>query len=138
MIWNSWRENGTLSMINQTETIIQGMKLQNFNTEVLMSNLCDYNDAYILVRDNIAITGNVAAWVTFKNCAPLTKCFTIIDGTTIDHTEDLDLVMSMCNLLEYSLNYYITTGSLWFYSKKKLILVMILQLMTIIFKERQV
>ena len=48
-------------MINQTETIIQGMKLQNFNTEVLMSNLCDYNDAYILERDNITITGNVAA-----------------------------------------------------------------------------
>ena len=119
MIWNSWPENGTLSMINQTETIIQGMKLQNFNTEVLMSNLCDYNDAYILVRDNITITGNVAAWVTFKNCAPLTKCFTEIDGTTIDHTEDWDLVMSMCNLLEYSLNYSITTGSLWFYSKKK-------------------
>ena len=119
MIWNSWPENGTLSMINQTETIIQGMKLQNFNTEVLMSNLCDYNDAYILERDNITITGNVAAWVTFKNCAPLTKCFTEIDGTTIDHTEDWDLVMSMCNLLEYSLNYSITTGSLWFYSKKK-------------------
>ena len=119
MIWNSWPENGTMSMINQTETIIQGMKLQNFNTEVLMFNLCDYNDAYILVRDNITITGNVAAWVTFKNCAPLTKCFTKIDGTTIDHTEDWDLVMSMCNLLEYSLNYSITTGSLWFYSKKK-------------------
>ena len=39
------------------------------------------------------------------------------DGTTIDNAEDLDLVMPVCNLLQYSLNYSDTTGSLWFYSK---------------------
>ena len=42
-----------------------------YNTEILKSNLCDYNDAYILVKGNIAIAGNIAAWVTFKICAPL-------------------------------------------------------------------
>ena len=41
-----------------------------YNTEVLKSNLCDYNDAYILVRDIILIAGNIAARVAFKNCAP--------------------------------------------------------------------
>ena len=41
-----------------------------YNTEVLKSNLCDYNDAYILVRDIILISGNIAARVAFKNCAP--------------------------------------------------------------------
>ena len=40
-----------------------------------------------------------------------------IDGTTIDNIEDLDLVMPMYNLLEYSSNYSYTTGSLWFYSE---------------------
>ena len=51
----------------------------------------------------------------FKNCAPFTKCITTIDVTTIDDAKDLDLVMPMYNLLEYSSNYSETTGSLWFY-----------------------
>ena len=42
---------------------------------------------------------------------------TKIDGTTIDEAEDLDLVMPMYNLIEYSSIYSETTGSLWFYSK---------------------
>ena len=40
-----------------------------------------------------------------------------IDETTIDDVEDLDLVMSMYNLIEYSSNHSETMGSLWFYSK---------------------
>ena len=88
-----------------------------YNTEVLKSNLCDYNDAYILVRMDIIVTVAPATQVAFKNCAPFTKCITKIDGTTIDDAEDLDLVMPMYNLIEYSSNYSETTGSLWFYSK---------------------
>ena len=87
-----------------------------YNTEVLKSNLCDYNDAYILVRGDITVTA-ATTQVAFKNCAPFTKCITKIDGTTIDDAEDLDLVMPMYNLIEYSSNYSETTGSLWFYSK---------------------
>ena len=49
--------------------------------------------------------------VAFKNCTPCTKCITKIDGTTIDDAEDLDLVTRLYNLLEYSSNYYDTTGS---------------------------
>ena len=89
------------------------------NTEVLKSNLCDYNDAYILVRSDITIIGHQATQVAFKICAPFTKCLTEIDGTTIDDAEDLDLVMSMYSLIEYSSNYSKTTGSLWFYSKNE-------------------
>ena len=73
-----------------------------YNTEVLKSNLCDYNDAYILLRDHVTAT---AAWVTqiaFKNCASFTKCITKIDGTTIVDAEDLDLGMPMYNLIEHS------------------------------------
>ena len=88
-----------------------------FNTEVLKSNLCDYNDAYILLRGNITIIGHQVTQVAFKNCAQFTKCVTEITGTTIDDAEDLDLVMLMYNLLEYSSNYSETTGSLWFYFK---------------------
>ena len=56
-----------------------------YNTEVLKSNLCDYNDAYILVRGDITVTAAPETQVAFKNCAPYAKCITKIDGTTIDH-----------------------------------------------------
>ena len=50
----------------------------------------------------------------------ITNCITEIDGKAIDDVEDLDLVMSMYNFLEYSSNYSDKTGSLWFYSKDEL------------------
>ena len=65
------------------------------------------------------IVRNIAARVAFKNCASFIKCIIKIDGTTIDDAKNLDLVMQMYNLLEYSSNYSDTTGSLWFYSKDK-------------------
>ena len=37
------------------------------------------------------------------------------NGVQIDNAEDLDVVMPMYNLLEYSKNYRKTTGSLWNY-----------------------
>ena len=88
-----------------------------YNTEVLKSNRCDYSNAYILVRDDITVTAAGATQVALKYYVPFSKCATEIDGTTIDDPEDLDLVMSMYNLIEYNSNYSETTGSLWFYSK---------------------
>ena len=73
-----------------------------YNTEVLKSNLCDYNNAYILVGGDITVKAAGVTQVSFKNCAPFTKCITKIDGATIDDAEDLDLVMPMYNLIEYS------------------------------------
>ena len=64
-----------------------------YNVEVLKPNLCDYNDAYILVRDNIMIAGSIATRVAFRRCAPFTKFIIKIHGTTIDDVEDLDLVI---------------------------------------------
>ena len=75
-----------------------------------MSNLCDYNNFYVLVRGN---NRNQAA---FKKCARFIKCITKIGGTTIDDAEYLDL-KPMYNLLQYNFNYSDTAGSLWFYSK---------------------
>ena len=68
-------------------------------------------------RCDITLTAAPVTQVSFKNCAPFTKCLTNINGTTIDYAEDLDLVMTMYNLVEYSLSYSETTGSLWFCSK---------------------
>ena len=54
-----------------------------YNTEVLKSNFSDYNNAYILVRGNVTITGHQVTQVAFKNCAPFTICITKINGITI-------------------------------------------------------
>ena len=90
-----------------------------YNTEVLKSNLCDYNHAYNLVRGYIIVTAAHATQISFKNCKPFTECVTNIYGTTIDDAEDLDLVMPAYNLLEYSSNHSEATGNLWFYSIDK-------------------
>ena len=84
------------------------------NTEVLKSKLRDCNDVCISVRGDMIVIAGPAAQVAFTNCAPFTKCITKIDGTTVDNAEDLDLIMSMYNLIEYSSSYSETTGSLWF------------------------
>ena len=78
-----------------------------------MSNLCHYSDAYILVRsDAITTEHSNPTLVAFKNYTPFTKPINKIDGTTIDDTEDLDLVMPMYDLIKYSSNYSDTKGSL--------------------------
>ena len=99
-----------------------------FKTTMLRSNLCDYADSYILVKGTITITGagDAAAarqaderdkGVTFKNCAPFVKCISIINNTEIDNDKDIDIVMPMYNLIEYSDNYSKTSGTLWQYYK---------------------
>ena len=64
-----------------------------YNTEVLKSNLCDCNDAYILERGGITVIAVHATQIAFKNCAPFTKCIAKIDGITTDDAEDIDWVM---------------------------------------------
>ena len=97
-----------------------------FKTTLLKSSLCDYSDAYILVKGTITITGagNDAAArqaderdkvVIFKNCAPFTICISEINNTQIDNAKDIDFIMPMNNLIEYRDNYAKTTGSLWQY-----------------------
>ena len=88
-----------------------------YNTEDLKSNLCNYSDAYILVNGDITVIAAPATQVSFKNCAPFTKCMIKIDGIAVHDAEDLDLIMLMYNLIECSSNYSETTGSIWFYSK---------------------
>ena len=95
---------------------------------MLRSNLCNYADAYILVNGRITITGagDDAAvrqaderdkGVTFKTCAPFTKCKSRINNMQIDNAKDIDIIMPMYNLIEYSDNYSETSGGLWQYYK---------------------
>ena len=91
----------------------------NYNTEVLKSNLCDYSDTYILVKGDITVTAAPEAQVAITNCASFTKCIIKIDGATMDDAENLDLVMTIYKVIEYSSNYSETTGNLWFYSKNE-------------------
>ena len=98
-----------------------------FKTAMLRFSLCDYNDAYILAKWNIAINNNAGAGaaanninkkVTFKNCVPSTNCISKKNNTQIDNAEYIDIVMPMYKLIEYSDNYSKTYGSLWQYCKE--------------------
>ena len=97
-----------------------------FKTAMLRSSLCDYSDAYILVKGNITVNNTAADGaaanntnkkVIFKNCAPFTNCISKINNTQIDNAEYIDIVMPMYNLIEYSDNYSKTSGNLWQYCK---------------------
>ena len=96
-------------------------------TAMLRSSLCDYSDAYILVKGSITVNDTAGAGaaanntnkkVIFKNCAPFTNCRRKINNTRIDNAEYIDRVMSMYNLIGYSDNYSKTSGSLWQYCKE--------------------
>ena len=86
---------------------------------MLRSYLCDFSDVYIVVKGDITITEPDNAKrnksVAFENNAPFINSILKINGVEIDNAEDLDVVMPMCNLLEYSKNYRRTAGRLWSY-----------------------
>ena len=86
---------------------------------MLGSDLWDFNDVYIFVKGIITVTNPNNAQrnkaVEFKNNAPFINCILKINGVKIDNAEDLDVVMPMYNLLEYSKNYRKATSSLWNY-----------------------
>ena len=99
-----------------------------FKTTMLTPSLCVYADAYILVKETIAITetgDNNAAerldernkGVTFKICTPFTKCISRINGTQMHNAQDTDIVMPMYNFIEYSDSYSEASGNLWKYYK---------------------
>ena len=91
-----------------------------FKTSMLRSYLCDYSDAYIVLKGDITLTktnrrGFIDTrnrFLAFKNNAPLINCISKINNVLIYNAEDLDIVMPMYNLLEYSKNYRKTTGCL--------------------------
>ena len=103
-----------------------------FKTFMLRSNLCDCSNAYILVKGTVTVTapevnnnannirdkGNRP--LILKNNAPFASCITRINGELIEDADDLDIVIPMYNLLEYSKNYRKTIGSLYNYYRDEL------------------
>ena len=83
------------------------MILKNLIIQQLMQLLRIMQIIMLLVKEKLV----------FKNNAPFINCISKINGIKIDNAEDLDVVMPMYNLLEYSKNYRKTTGSLWNYYK---------------------
>ena len=114
---NEWNDS---KFVKRKWNIVNGQSDRNYdarteiiyNTELLKSNLCDYNDAYILVRGNLTIVRDKGTKVAFQTCTSFIKCITKIDGTIIVDYEDIDLVMPVNNLLEYSSNYSDVTVTL--------------------------
>ena len=89
-----------------------------YDTRVLKPNLCDYADAHILVNGTIrAAAANVNTRLVFKNCAPFTKCNLEINDEHVDTAENLDIVMPMYNLIEYSGNYQDSSATLYQYKR---------------------
>ena len=111
--------------VNSLSITYNENKSIRFKIPMLRSDLCDYADAYILVSGTITVAGNNPRDrqnrpVILKNNALFISCITKINGELIEDAEDLDIVMPIYNLLEYSKNYKKTVGSLYNYYRDEL------------------
>ena len=89
-----------------------------YDTRVLKPNLCDYAEAYILVDGTIrAAAANANTKLALKNCVPFTKCNLEIIDEHVNTAENLDIVMPMYNLIEYSDNYQDSSATLYQYKR---------------------
>ena len=120
---SKFRTKNRVEINDQSRGTYRGSHIK-FMTTMLRSDLSDYADAYILAKGKITITGvgdNADSRqadernksVVFKNCVPFTKCMSRINNIGIDNAQDIDIVMPMYNLIEYSDNCSKTSGSLW-------------------------
>ena len=110
-------ENNTNYGVNKN-TGVNNPDTIKYDTRVLKPNLCDYAEAYILVDGTIRGTGgNNSTRLALKNCAPFTKCNLEINDEHVDTAENLDIVMPMYNLIEYSDNYQDSSATLYQYKR---------------------
>ena len=102
------QNNGQCVIGNENDSTIK------FETKVIKLNLCYYSDAYILVTRDIKVAATAADTnVAFKNCTPFTRFVTHINDEHVNTAENLDIIMPMYNLIEYSDNYAHSSGSLY-------------------------
>ena len=109
----NWVENN-----DESREIFSVNRQTNFKTSMLRSSLCDYSDAYILVKRNITVNNTAAGGadanntnkkVIFKNCAPFTDCISKINNIQVDNAKNIDIVIPMYDLIKYSDNYLKTS-----------------------------
>ena len=121
---SKFRTKNWVAVNDDVRGVYSPNKQIRFKTSMLRSSLCDYSDAYILVKGNISVNNtaaegaaanNINKKVIFKNCAPFNNCISKLNNTQIDNTEYIDVVIPMYNLIEYSNNYSKTSGNLWQY-----------------------
>ena len=92
---------------------------------MLILDSWDFSDTYINVKGTVTVEGDNDDKtrnknLIFKNIAPFWSCISKINNTYVDNAEDLDIVMPMYNLFEYSDNYPLTSGSLWNYHRDEM------------------
>ena len=95
----NYQNNGPYGRGDQNDSTIK------FSIEVVKPFLCDYSDAYILVTGNITVSGGDDDMrVAFKNCHSFTRAVVHLNDELVDTAENLDLIVNMYNLIEYSNN----------------------------------
>ena len=110
-------ENNTNYGVNK-DTGADAPDTIKYDTRVLKPNLCDYAEAYILVDSTIRVANALnTTRLALKNCAPFTKCNLEINDEHVDTAENLDIVMPMYNLIEYSDNYQDSSATLYQYKR---------------------
>ena len=117
---NLEQEIGLKWVMNYEECITKTIK------DMIRSNLCDYINAYVIVSGTITITvwgdHDAAKWadgrnkgIIFKNCVVFTDHISNINNTQMDNPKDIDFLIPLYDLIEYSDNYSKSAGSLWQY-----------------------
>ena len=110
-------ENNTNYGVNK-DTGADNPDTIKYDTRSLKPKLCDYAEAYILVDGTIrAAAADANTRLALKNCAPFTKCNLEINNEHVDLAENLDIVMPMYNLIEYSVNYQNSSATLYQYKR---------------------
>ena len=110
---NHFRTKNWVKINDESRGIYIVNRQIGFKTSMLRYSLCDYSDAYILVKGNRSVNKTAAADAD----APFTDCISKTNSTQVDNDKDIDIVMPMYNLIEYSDNYAKTSGGLWKYCK---------------------
>ena len=114
-----------IELYDQSEKNYSPNKETRIKTSMLRSHLCDFSDAYAVVKGTITVVrpnnAKKKKAVAFKNNEPFIDCIPKTNYVKIDNAEDLDVVMPMYNVLEYSKNYKkkTTTCSLCNYYRDK-------------------
>ena len=81
------------------------VKQIRFKNSMLQSDLCDYSDAYVVVKRTITVIGEnnsdrKNSSLAFENNAQFISCISKINNVLIDNAEDLHVVKPMYNLIE--------------------------------------
>ena len=110
-------ENNTNYRVNK-DTGADNPDTIKYDARVLKPNLCDYAEAYILIDGTIRVAAAIAnTRLALKNCAPFIKCNLEINDEHVDTAENLDIVMPMYNLIEYSHNYQDSSATIYQYKR---------------------